>query len=60
LEGLRALNKYLTDDTEKLKINGGIVDATGMDGLPNEQEYEEESDEWYEQRARSSAIILLK
>jgi len=46
MKGLRALNKYLTDDVEKLKINGGIVDATGMDGLPNETECEEDSDEW--------------
>lgn len=58
---MKLLTEFLADDKEKVRINGGIIDITGFDGLPKTEIINPVgTEERFQQRARSSAKIYLK
>ena len=60
-EGLRELSRFLSEDDDNLKNNGGVYDETGFDGLDSEEDRQPEATELRNrQRARSAANIFIK
>lgn len=58
---MNLLTKFLIEDEEILKDNNGVFDETGRDGIdPSEDSYPKDSEENYNQRARSAATLWIK
>lgn len=55
------LTKFLTEDDDQLKENGGIYDQTGFDGLDKSEDiYPKNTVMRNKQRARSAVNLYVK
>lgn len=55
---MKLLTEFLTDENQKVRMNGGIIDISGFDGLDKTELINPiGTDERYQQRARSAAKI---
>ena len=58
---MNLLTKFLIEDEEILKDNNGVFDETGRDGIDaSEDSYPQNSEEHFNQRARSAATLWIK